>query len=885
MAEVNGIIDIAGNQVASTSAPLINLAGRKTAEQISEEKKSSDIDTKEGLNVQCFLVDNLLQIAQSKAKQAINSGLPEYDSFVMLEAHGGGPGDVTQEILSRKGLKELFNLSSAQKALLVPKIEIYKITYNNTEGVNGTDVKLVFADSMRNSEIESLISGKKGRGDDVGLKSFSYAFDATQPAESGIIKTTLTLLFQNASGFTESRPNGITFSDLIWDKNSVSKTGIVFNPLAFRMKIVSGWAVPSDPGGVLFSKDLLKAIENTKTILFVTHVKHDLEFNEDGTLRVTIEFCGAIDIALGDTIKSNLFQTNSYLQKRLDKERLKEKEKQEAITKQSQASGQAAVDSAIAGSKVDEKGSIAILEAIDKQEKYSRIIKELYDSSSMYYIDIDASMLQVLDDEKKNYTAEKIKEKRGTDKVDDKEIENVAIQERMNGRRVSSKLEINRVDSDEGKKRLEKKKEILKAGMKEALDVSRQYGLKFTTSLSTEKDFWDETVTTKKNTEEEKNKIIATAIKSASTSELLTSGKVRAYFFYLGDLLDSIFRKFVYKRADLDNMRIMLGTLVYTDPRTKKQEEVNIADIPISLERFITWYTKKVISTQPVTYLVRQFIRDVLEQIVIGALGEYCFGNLSQNLPNIVFNIFSVPATSGEPLAHLKNGKRYSFKGGLSKPGDDSIKKSDASDSTKVQHFLYIYANNYNITNANGDLNEDASRGVYHLAPGLDRGLVKNVKFVKNAVQFMAEAQLTSENKKTRLSPNVYNATVRMLGNNLFMNGNYIYIDTARMNLGSPFKKEFGKLQPNMLSFEYHLGGYYMVTKVSFDFTESDYETVLTARWVGALPEENDLFNMANNGLGTVKFASQQSVMKDKSLFYGDELPNLKDFKGQSKAK
>jgi hypothetical protein len=51
------------------------------------------------------------------------------------------------------------------------------------------------------------------------------------------------------------------------------------------------------------------------------------------------------------------------------------------------------------------------------------------------------------------------------------------------------------------------------------------------------------------------------------------------------------------------------------------------------------------------------------------------------------------------------------------------------------------------------------------------------------------------------------------------------------------------------------------------------------------LPEENDLFNMANNGLGTVKFASQQSVMKDKSLFYGDELPNLKDFKGQSKAK
>jgi hypothetical protein len=324
-------------------------------------------------------------------------------------------------------------------------------------------------------------------------------------------------------------------------------------------------------------------------------------------------------------------------------------------------------------------------------------------------------------------------------------------------------------------------------------------------------------------------------------------------------------------------MRIILGTLVYTDPRTKKQEEISIADIPIALERFVTWYTKKIIATQPQVYLVSQFVRDILEQIVLTALGESCFGRLSQNLPNIVFTTFSTPITGKDPLSNMENGRRYSFKGGLNaKPGEDLIKKSDASDSAKVQHFFYIYSNNYNLTNATGDNQEDASRGIYHLAPGLDRGLVKSIKFVKNVVPHMAEAQLAPGSKVGRISPNVYNATIRMLGNSLFVNGNYVYVDTTKMNLGSPFKKESGKLQPNALSFEYHLGGYYHINKVTFEFNDFDYETILTGIWIGALSNDDDLFNMANNGLGTTKFASQQSYMKDHSLFYGDE------FTGQS---
>ena len=67
---------------------------------------------------------------------------------------------------------------------------------------------------------------------------------------------------------------------------------------------------------------------------------------------------------------------------------------------------------------------------------------------------------------------------------------------------------------------------------------------------------------------------------------------------------------------------------------------------------------------------------------------------------------------------------------------------------------------------------------------------------------------------------NVYNATVKMVGNPLFKPGMYFYINPV--GLGFAKKSEAEKIG---------IGGYYSATKVSCDTDDGKFETTIEGRW------------------------------------------------------
>ena len=63
----------------------------------------------------------------------------------------------------------------------------------------------------------------------------------------------------------------------------------------------------------------------------------------------------------------------------------------------------------------------------------------------------------------------------------------------------------------------------------------------------------------------------------------------------------------------------------YTEEANKNVLEINIADIPISVDLFMSFYYEKVVKFNVTSYPLMKFIRDLLTYCIINIF-EDCFG-------------------------------------------------------------------------------------------------------------------------------------------------------------------------------------------------------------------------------------------------------------------
>ena len=132
----------------------------------------------------------------------------------------------------------------------------------------------------------------------------------------------------------------------------------------------------------------------------------------------------------------------------------------------------------------------------------------------------------------------------------------------------------------------------------------------------------------------------------------LTGDKnVHIPWFYFGDLVDVVVGHLmveapgkegaqgVVPTIEMKNLSFLFGNfpvqIVNFSPEGgfKIQDvfNVNIADVPITLEMFNVWYAKKVIIPDRQTYSILEFLRDICDDLVRATLNRNCFeGNLAR---------------------------------------------------------------------------------------------------------------------------------------------------------------------------------------------------------------------------------------------------------------
>ena len=749
----------------------------------SKEKEQSQVEQRERVDEQCVLIDNLKELSLA-AKRL------EYSNFTMLE---GEPGLIVHKMAGKKGIEELFGLTPAQISLLVPSISIHKIEYDENNK-KGQDYKLVFNDHASKKTVGNITKTRLGRGDDVGLESFSYALDGKTLGEGGFASCTLKIFFQNVQSLVSSVPKQANFIDLVIPRFSITdkkdkkkkeaEASGEWEPENFRIKVLSGWAIPSDPKGILINSNLRKVLEKSKTPLFLTLKSHSFDFNEDGSLVMTVEYKGSMESSLLSDKSDLLYMSSKGLEAKKIEKQLGKK-----------------IDSA--GSDDVEEMKVLQLKSEDKQDRYSRIIDSLRNRGRLFFILSDRENVENFTNEERN-VLEALKEKK---ELTQKEIEIAAIAKKAVGRRQKG-IGIFKIPS----------KDTSKTGIGNfSHDVIAP-----TNELKKDKFVGISYGNMRKQSHDEITELTDKVLHKLVAQRMKEFGRptIKVNYFYFGDLIDTVLDiARSQTKKDFNNFEFLLGPIAFHDPRTKAYEIYNLADIPISLNLFLAWYTKNVIKVQADRYLLYKFIRDIIDQIIIPALGENC--HVEKQKVDVRLNYFSVPGKgkNGE-IPPFERGKRIDI---------DSIKMPENLNkpSSHFYHYMFLYVTGWDVNSLEGDRKKDFEKGIYHLMIGADRGLVKKIKFNKTNQEYVGQMRAVKESESVKKLQDRYNAVVTLVGNNLFHPGVYVYLDTNRMGMGRPNAE-------NSIASLLGLGGYFSITKVEHITGKDDYETELQLNWISS---------------------------------------------------
>ena len=304
----------------------------------------------------------------------------------------------------------------------------------------------------------------------------------------------------------------------------------------------------------------------------------------------------------------------------------------------------------------------------------------------------------------------------------------------------------------------------------------------------------------------------------------------------------------------IDNMGIILGTM-FLEPLSEDKEGkiINIGDIPIALPYFRDWWHRNVNKPNLNTFSLVRFIRECLKDFVIDAVGgEILDGRRPQRLLMKDASI-SIPAmssgaspiddriqtdpykpnrpagdqerlegtyTQGKLIASRLNASSISNQKPLAPINPPNLTPNE------MFHYKVFYLVNQVPTDLNGDKSEDNKRGIQHLVMGAESGILKDAQFKRSTVKGLREQRVVEESELNPLKhlADVYNITIKTIGNVIFYPGQLVYLNP--IGFGSKLGLPTNPMSPSRAM---GLGGYHLVTQVSSYIENGKFETTIEA--------------------------------------------------------
>lgn len=823
---------------------------------------------------QCLLLANVFKLAQYKinymeknrpkklpyvatptTKETPAGANPAATSNACLMAHRE-PWGFMNQLVQDPSYTTLLNIPTSYLSQLSPMIRLYKIeSAPGTAGKKEYQVPITF-DTYHNSadELQNILKNSDKRGAGVGLKSFTFSYEGSNPfAVKKSIKAKLVIFASSFDDLLASR-GSFRYADLalktggnlkdFLDRTNQSTDSLISNitKLNFRLKAVVGWQMPngrweegkSAPGDVKKGGTTLqKAVYNSFVTLNLTPTIHEFDIDEMGRVVFTINYLAYIEDFF-DQPNFNIF-TNSKSEIETLKRKIQIGAWEEHCTSEE-------------SSKKKEKEA----EKIDneKNNNLNTIIGSLLRESKILFLPLPRANLG-------EFT------RKGPFYPFDMQIGTPTIITETS-------------QKDKLKKDFKKAIEATSAAYKESKDLTQtpiadmantEYVSFFYLS-----DLLDIVLQNIEMSLQALSKDISSIPPPAGIAKDSVDWQA---------ILESEQERLNRLLFNFEHFRLLLGPIELYDYKTgagkgsDPYSYVSMGDLPIAVTYFMDWLTDKVLKKDRASYTLSVFLNDLLNGLVRNFLNnDSCFDlNIKQKTRvfQSVVTSYSPPDVGNDEITQLlvkaranrtknvpylsrlpmkeidawvPNQARMPL---LNVMGVRDMPIPDRRDPSLEYNYLTYYAGRTQpMEHMNGSAVHDAAHGIFHYMIGKPEGLVKTIQLVKTDSPGLKEVRFEQEGYDglSQLRE-VYDATIKCYGSPNIVPGTYIYVDPkgfAPTNHGgkSAYKNQNGQIIDPMLLTRYGIGGYYMVIRTENKLAAGEFNTTITAKWVAEVSKGDD---------------------------------------------
>ena len=781
---------------------------------------------------QCYLLSKIFNLATANIGRRMSYSTTQGGP----KAHcvQGQPSTVVSALTYDPAYAAYYMIPPSKLSYLVPSIQLYSVLhqyYKDIDDVNSTtedlgvpvDMKVPFFQHITEHGINEIMSGQFGsRGSQVGLDSFTWSYQGSNPATSRRdIKATLTLHAQNFEDLLKSHKVTLhdsegnpfehkwTYADLAIRRNRdhMQAPQVIYQ----QLKVVVGWSLP-DAGheGIDFTQDEINAIKNSRVTMFLTIIDHAFDIAEDGSVTFKIDYRAYIEGAFTSP-EANILVSQQLL--------ARQKERQEAL----------------ANMREDMSSNNPTCTEDDLAELRRRI----------------TNSIQL-----------------------DKAEAHVSLINGLELNKPESRVFTYSLTAGEMVRFLKQPSFDTSAYTPAALSGSAAPPSSTATSLQTANSGVAEHLKQAINFPSSVNFNSSSLPVNEMMSNVYSkpvSGEIRIHYFFLGDLINVALENI--DKADVQastpaqgpsglnsapprqfgNMRLLLGPCEITDPYDQsKRMQINLADIPISVNYFMEWFLERITGKQEVKWFIVDFIKDITKNLVFRTLrSDDCF-NGAHKQRSVFQNLFLVgadkDAAGSDPIEQLIGTSMSPSPSSQGSPTNDTGRlfveefiddgaavpflAQDTEDiirnSADMYHYVLMYAADPTPRHLRGNFAEDIKKGVFHFHMGTNKGIVKRIKFEKTDQPYLREARYFGQGY-TGLSQlrEPYKITLEMYGNSKVFPGQTIFVDPSGLgySLGRP--NEEGS-KAHLLG----LGGYHMIINVDHEIARGKFDTTAKAVWV-----------------------------------------------------
>lgn len=767
-----------------------------TGEQIQERQKILE---------QCALLLNLKEVSEKYNKR--NRYLREIDDGKNKSIHSkkalkrtgsyfGGRFLQFNNIISAKTMSQLYasksvteflKLPPVLQALLIPKIKIQKMVFENS-GIRSYDIHFNSTPMQKDNTTPLYHGGNHKnlfdsegtvfRGGSVGIQSITFDFDGETPATAQkYVKSTMNLKFQDFTDLVKERnttqynPDGTIESgfykylDLIVNTAPLKDVAVNtkrdadaifrehYNPVNYCIKIEVGWNYDDS----MATKSLVelnlgegtyerfkRAIEEQNKTFLMSALDHDLKINDNGTVDLQINYFSFTD-ALFESKTFNALTTAS--DEKLFGEELN------ALLK------------SVRDGKCS-KGQLAKLQAAVEEKRTQRLKSSL---------------------------------------------------QNLMARLVSNKLirQVNLKDSTQLKIFKETGSFTQVPIIETDIDATKTYNPK--PGITKQFIFLGD--------------LLYTLMDCMYYDENLRILGAKNVVFALTDF------EFTQYLPDKDG-----------NPPANNPVNINMASIPIALDFFKEWFTDEIISSERTNYPLMQFIMVICNKLLGDLLSEVCFNKkhdktLFFRQANIYGNIsdFDAQVDFANRInpSHLNNRGvlNTSYLRNVMGAGKLPIYASPDLDASQVMNYIILFVDSKKeIHQGTGDPIKDIDEGTYHFYLGAKSGLVKSVSFSKTNIEYLRESRMMRFKgiADFAMLTNVYNVNMTMFGNFLLFPGMEIYLNPYSLGgtaFGNPSEPIASANEINFASLM-GIGGYHLVKSVKTTIGVDKFETTVDAQFI-----------------------------------------------------